>query len=216
MWPVKQSTYSNLLSIWIYNYFAWNFCWLEFTWVLLNTGYDQLLCVCRLNSKLCIIHLWCGPYSLFLSSDIQQHLSLLISPSHPPSRTHTHTNRHTPHTHIYMPPHYLGFWISERLTIPQDTRLCSSSALIEDKLVTGPFQLVPPWWTTNHHSALSLNHFLILVCKNQFSPEHMSSPACAYRSPGRAYLFTHLLPGCSGLLSLLFPTLPDAYLWSVI
>lgn len=114
MWPVKQSTYSNLLSIWIYNYFAWNFHWLEFTWVLLNTGYDQLLCVCRLNSKLCIIHLWCGPYSLFLSSDIQQHLSLLISPSHPPSRTHTHTNRHPPHTHthIYTPSQsrFLNLW----------------------------------------------------------------------------------------------------------
>lgn len=101
MWPVKRSTYSNLLSIWIYNYFAWSFHWLEFTWVWLTTGYDQFLCVCRLNSKLCTIHLWCGPYSLFLSSDIQQHSSMLISPSHPPSRTHRHTDTPHPHTHTY-------------------------------------------------------------------------------------------------------------------
>ena len=136
-----------------------------------------------------------------------------------PPHIHTHTQTSPsppPHTYIHIPSHNLGFWLSEGLAIPQATRLCSSSTLIEDLLVTGPFQLVPPWWTTNHHSAPNLNHFLILVCKNRFFPEHMSSPACAHKYPGCAYLFTHLLPRCSGLSSFLFPTLPDAYLCSVI
>lgn len=115
MCPVKQSTYSNLLCIWIYNYFAWSFHWLEFTWVLLNTGYDWLLCVCRVNSKPCIIYLWCGPYSLFLSSDIHQHLSLLVYPSHPPSHTHTHADtaltptRHI-HTYTLSQSRFLTLW----------------------------------------------------------------------------------------------------------
>ena len=142
-----------------------------------------------------------------------------ISISSPLIYTHTHTQTSPsppPHTYIHIPSHNLGFWLSEGLAIPQASRLCSSSALIEDLLVTGPFQLVPPWWTTNHHSAPNLNHFLILVCKNRFFPEHMSSPACAHKYPGCAYLFTHLLPRCSGLSSFLFPTLPDAYLCSVI
>ena len=101
MWPVKQSTYSNLLSICIYNYFTWSFHWLIFGWVVLTTGCDWLLCVYKLNSKLLyIVHLWCGPYSLFLSSVIQQLSSLPVSPSHPPSPTHTQT-----HTHIYTRRH---------------------------------------------------------------------------------------------------------------
>lgn len=129
-----------------------------------------------------------------------------------PLRTHTQTDtpQYLLHTRVYS---HLGFWISDSYKFPRTPEAVAVQLWLKIYLWLGPSNPAHPGKQLTITQPSSLNHFLILVCKIIFSLN--MSPACAYRSPGRAYLLTHLLPGCPGLSSLL-PTLPDAYLWSVI
>lgn len=190
---MKQSTYSNILIICLYNYFAWNFHWPKFDGLCLKlvvisfsvfVGWTPLRHT-SLTWPLLICHLFWYP-AVFLHS-----------PFSPPTATH----RHSSHSRLLTP------WSA--CSSPRCHALLHLS-LWEVLSVTPPF---PPHPTlasirsalnAQYHSHLLYEIPLILICKNWLPPKQMH----VFAKPLLVPVFTHLLPGTC-LAGFGLPSLPS-------